>query len=258
MRNADKTTEWHGLWGGRILRFEALESTNTWALAHLAELAQGDVVWALDQTAGRGRFDRAWIASPGKCLTVSTILIGAQWVALAPNVGQAAAWGVQRTLAAFDVSARLKWPNDVMVGNHKIAGILVERGAAANAFVLGIGLNVNLAAADLRLAALDRMATSMSMAARRRFRVEAVLARLLGELQGTLDTVCRDGLAPVLNAWALSDWLAGHEVEIQGAEATLRGRYEGLDAAGRLRLTGADGTEHLLWTGDVARVRSVR
>ena len=244
----------HGLWGGLVRRFAALPSTNTWALGQLARLGQGDVVWANAQTAGRGRFGRSWLALPGKGLTFSVILRGARYVPLAPNLGQFAAWAVRDTLAGFGLTAQLKWPNDVMATGGKIAGILVEKSSAADAFVIGVGLNVNVSSRDFRAAALDRPATSMAVAGLRRFAPRKVLRALLAALQSRLDQGAGEGLAPLLAAWARHDWLAGHMIEVHGPDAVLRGHYEGLDEAGRLCLRDDGGHKHLLWTGDVERI----
>jgi BirA family transcriptional regulator, biotin operon repressor / biotin---[acetyl-CoA-carboxylase] ligase len=244
----------HGLWGGRVRRFVSLPSTNTWALEQLARLGQGDVVWADAQTAGRGRFGRSWLAVPGKGLTFSVILRGARYVPLAPNLGQLAAWAVHDTLAGFGLAAWLKWPNDVVATGGKIAGILVEQSSTADAFVIGVGLNVNVSLRDFCAAALERPAASMAVAGRRRFAPRKVLRTLLAALQARLDQGAREGLAPLLAAWARHDWLAGHRIEVHGLDAVLRGHYEGLDETGRLCLRDDRGQKHRLWTGDVERI----
>jgi BirA family transcriptional regulator, biotin operon repressor / biotin---[acetyl-CoA-carboxylase] ligase len=251
---APSPTTAQGLWTGRVWRFAALPSTNTWAREHLGELAHGDVVWADAQTAGRGRFDRTWLAPARQGLTFSVVLRGRPYVSLAANLGQVAAWAVHRTLAGYDIVAHLKWPNDVMVQGRKIAGILVEQGGTADTFVVGIGLNVNVAARSFRNAGLDPLATSMRIERQRPFALRQALRSLLAELQTRLDQVAGEGLTPLLRAWSRHDWLDGQAIVVHGAGVTRAGRYEGLDAVGRLRLKDEDGREHLLWTGDVERL----
>jgi BirA family transcriptional regulator, biotin operon repressor / biotin---[acetyl-CoA-carboxylase] ligase len=246
-----------GLWGGRLWAFAALPSTNGWALANLARLGHGDVVWAARQTAGRGRLGRAWLAPAGKCLTLSVVLRDAELAAQAPNLGQAAAWAVREVLERHGVPAVLKWPNDVLAGDGKIAGILAERGGDPDALVLGIGLNVSLTRRDVAAMRVDRPATSLAIVTGRRAGLAALRRRLLDELEARLDEVRRGGLDPLLGAWARHDALAGRDVEVRGAAGVLRGRCEGLDAAGRLCVRDAAGTVHALWTGDAERVRPV-
>lgn len=245
-----------GLWTGRLLVFDALPSTNTWMLEHAGELRQGDVVWARAQTAGRGRLTRTWLAMPGRSLALSCALTEAPFRSLGPNIGQIAACAVAETLAGFGLAAALKWPNDVMVADRKIAGILVEQADVPPALVLGIGLNINGSDDDFKAAALDRPAIAMQAAAGIPFDVTAVLRALLGQLQAWLDRAAVAGLAPLRERWAASDWLAGHIIEVQTAAGPVTGRYAGLDELGRLRVTRAGG-EEALWTGDVVRVRRV-
>ncbi len=243
-----------GLWSGRLLEFESLPSTNTWALQHAVDLRHGDVVWAQVQPAGRGRLDRSWLASAGRSLTISCVLKDPVFTPLGPNLGQIAACAVTETLAGFGLRALLKWPNDVMVHDAKIAGLLVELAETPSALVLGIGLNVNDDTAFFRSAALDRPATSMEAAAGRAFAIADVLARLLGSLQPWLERVVAEGLAPVRAAWADADWLEGYDIEAHTAAGVVAGRYAGMDALGRLVVAGTGG-ETALWSGDVARVR---
>ena len=243
-----------GLWAGRLHTFDELPSTNTWMLEHAAELAHGDVVWARAQTSGRGRLDRSWLALPGRSLALSCVLKEAPFISLGPNIGQFAACAVADTLAEFGIAAALKWPNDVMVADRKIAGILVELADAPSVLVLGIGLNVNVTEADFRAAALARPATSRQVAVGNSFDVDTVLRALLRQLQTWLEQAVSEGLAPLCARWAAADWLAGHDIEVQTASGAVAGRYAGLDELGRLRVARAGG-EEALWTGDVVRVK---
>jgi BirA family transcriptional regulator, biotin operon repressor / biotin---[acetyl-CoA-carboxylase] ligase len=246
-----------GLWHGRLLRFDSLPSTNGWVLSNVTDLRHGDVVWALEQTEGRGRMGRVWLAPAGKSLTFSVVLQDPSFVPYAANLGQVAAWAVQGVLAQFGLAAKLKWPNDVMVRDRKVAGVLCEGQAASAAFVVGVGLNVNVTQRDFRAAKLDRPATSIAIAKGRSFKLDCVLGLLLPALQSALTTTTRQGLTPLLEAWALHDWLAGREIDVRCATESWRGRYLGLGPDGCLRLLDSAGQEHSLWTGDVERIRAV-
>lgn len=243
-----------GLWGARLIDFETLPSTNTWALEHAAQLQHGDLVWARAQTAGRGRLDRSWLALAGRSLTVSCVLKDSVFMTLGPNLGQIAACALAETLADCGLRALLKWPNDVMVQDAKIAGLLVELAETSSALVLGIGLNVNGDASIFRSTVRDRPATSMEAVAGRAFAVADVLVRLLAALQRWLERAAAEGLSPVRTAWAGADWLAGYDIEAQTAAGVVAGRYAGMDELGRLVIAGVGG-ETTLWSGDVVRVR---
>ena len=243
-----------GLWAGRVRVFDELPSTNTWMLDHAGEMRHGDVVSARAQTDGRGRLDRSWLSLPGRSLAISCALREPAFIPLGPNLGQFAACAVADTLAGFGFAAALKWPNDVLVADRKIAGILVEMADTSPVLVLGIGINVNVTEGDFRTAALDRPATSMQAATGITLYVEVVQRALLGKLEQWLDRATTAGMAPLLKRWAAADWLAGHAIEVETASGLVAGQYAGLDELGRLRVARAGG-EETLWTGDVVRVK---
>lgn len=245
-----------GLWGGRVWRFDELPSTNTWAMDHGALVQHGDVIWAVAQSAGRGRLGRAWLAAPGKCLTVSLVVAEPAFVALAPNLGQLAAWAVRDTLRGLGVAdVRLKWPNDVMVDERKVAGLLVEQIAEPALYVVGVGLNVNMTAADFAAAQLDRPATSIRESLGRESEPGVVLKSLLANMARHLDQARQEGTGPLWEMWGRNDWLRGRLIRVTGMGGQIQGEYRGIDGEGRLKIRSADGQEQALWSGDVERVR---
>lgn len=241
----------------RLLEFDSLPSSNTWALEHLSELGHGDVVWARRQTAGRGRMDRRWSAQGDRSLTCSIILRDAALVPLAPNLGQLAGCAVVDCLGSLGIEAQLKWPNDVMAADRKIAGMLVEQGPGEGTYVVGIGLNINLSEADMAAFGLDRPAISMRIITGLRYTVGDVLRSLLERFGVRLDEALESGLAPLRAMWERHDWLAGRRVRVTAADGDQEGDYLGIDEVGRLRLHTASGVEARCWTGDVERVAVV-
>lgn len=245
-------------WGGRVLQFDELPSTNTWALDHAGEIRHGDVVWALRQTAGRGRLGRTWVAPAGKCLTFSLVLAGERLSPVAPNLGQIAACAVRDALESLGVDCRLKWPNDIMTGDRKIAGLLVEQDSSRPFFVLGIGLNVNMTPGELQDERIGRPATSMLQVAGHAFDAGAVLGALLVNLAASIEELERSGCASLWRRWAQHDWLTGHRITVSGPEQQFEGEYRGVDEAGRLRIRTSSGEDRAFWTGEVERVKTVK
>ena len=242
-----------GIWGGSLLRFNSLPSTNRWALENIASCGHGDVVWAVRQTAGRGRFQRKWFTPEDTCLTVSIIMKPQEPGDYVTSLmGQTAALAVRSTLEKFAVEALLKWPNDVLAGDRKIAGILAERDPPTKALVLGIGLNVNLKSKDLSGASLMQPVTSMAMERKRTFRPARVCAQLLTELEMMLDLVARKGPGSLLDIWRRYDFLKEKRIEIRTHDGSAAGKYDGLDKDGRLRLIDDADMEHIFWSGDVS------
>ena len=133
----------------RILHYDILDSTNNLAIAFAREGAEeGTVVCAEYQTHGRGRFNRRWVSPRGKNLLFSIILRPKLTSSEAPILTQWAAQSVAEVLKRhFKLQAKLKRPNDVLVGSKKIAGILTESSAYHHRLeyvVVGFGINVNV------------------------------------------------------------------------------------------------------------------
>jgi BirA family biotin operon repressor/biotin-[acetyl-CoA-carboxylase] ligase len=136
--------------GRNLLTFDTLDSTNSYSLSLLAgpgKTPEGTLVMASGQRAGRGQAFTNWVSEPGKNLLVSLVLyphfLDPPGIFL---LSQAVSLGVRDALKTWIDGVRIKWPNDIYVGNRKICGLLIENSIRAmhiNHSVVGIGLNVN-------------------------------------------------------------------------------------------------------------------
>jgi BirA family biotin operon repressor/biotin-[acetyl-CoA-carboxylase] ligase len=226
----------------------AAESTN--ALASAAA-EPGLVVVADHQTAGRGRLGRSWVTPRGAALTFSAVLdptLDDEWWPLVPLV---AGYAVAQT-----VQGSLKWPNDVLLGGHKVCGILVERvhvrahGSEKPLAVVGIGLNVDQTAEELPVPT----ATSLALAGGPRDRTR-LLGEVLTRLAEAIDVAARSPAAFVDIFRPLCDTL-GRIVRVDlpgGAELT--GLAVEIDDHGRLVVEDDDGRTPVA-AGDVVHVRA--
>jgi BirA family biotin operon repressor/biotin-[acetyl-CoA-carboxylase] ligase len=227
-----------------VVRLGSVDSTQAVAFA-LAEsgAADGSAVVADSQRAGRGRRDRRWVDEPGQSLLTSIILRPRLLPATWPLLSLAAAVAVARAVRWLaGVEARLKWPNDVVVGGRKLAGILLESRTGEGAVVVvGIGINVGQHRwpPDLEGRAISVQEASGRAIDREALRVAVIeeLALWRGRLEG-------EGVAPVRAEWlALSDTI-GRTVSVDG----VRGVAVDLDATGALVIE-QDGVRHLAVTG---------
>lgn len=252
MENTRQLVRGAGLWGSDLMVFDSLPSTNAWALEHAGELKHGDVVRAIRQSTGRGRFDRTWV-SPGKCcLTLSAVLkSGAQDTSGDALLLPVAAIALRNALKEFGLTAMLKWPNDVLVAGKKIAGILAESVTANSMLVLGIGLNVNITAPALSGMTFEQPPTSMAVERARLFDVDLVCRRLLIDLEKAIEFTQQNGPASVAARWKENDCLIGRTIAVKGQQDTVTGRYDGMQADGQLALVDAAGKRRLFWSGDV-------
>jgi BirA family biotin operon repressor/biotin-[acetyl-CoA-carboxylase] ligase len=243
----------------RVDLYRELDSTNRLAEALAARGApHGTIVLADGQSAGRGRLGRSFFSPPGRSLYLSALLrpgIGAEH---AHRYVFAAALAVADTLRAFlpaSVPVEIKWPNDVLLGGRKASGINLPvqlDGPRVASLVLGIGVNVNLQAAELP-AELVPIATSLRIASGRPADRVAVAERLLERLEGELDRLEREGFAAVLDAWRKSFRMQGERVRVggPGVPHPIEGIAAGVDDEGALLVRVGDRVERVL-AGDVS------
>jgi BirA family biotin operon repressor/biotin-[acetyl-CoA-carboxylase] ligase len=231
-----------------LVRLPVVDSTQRVAVA-LAEAGAADrtVVVADTQTAGRGRRGRAWHDEPGASVLASVVVRPRLSVGDLPKLSLAAAVAVADAIEGVaGVAARLKWPNDVIVGGRKIAGILLEsRVAAADCLVVvGIGVNLRQAAFPPELATT---ATSVRLESGRLVERETMLAALLAAFDTWRATLETRGFAPVRARWlALADTI-GRQVTIDGRS----GVAVDLDLAGALVIRDSAGSIHRVVAGEL-------
>lgn len=242
--------------GRPLLFFREADSTNRQAASRAAAGApEGLVIVADYQSAGRGRMGRGWYSPKGANLYFSIVLRPDVGVAHVPSLPLVAGCAVARTLArlAPDLPVRVKWPNDLLVDNRKLGGILCEMAAEADRVehvVVGIGLNVNLRRGRLPRA-LAATATSLALATGRTWPRADVLAALLREFEEAYDLWCAEGLEPFLPELAARDALKGRPVRIQqSAGRVVEGIAAGIQSDGSLLVRQDAGTEVLVYSGD--------
>lgn len=241
-----------------------VESPSTNAVLAARARERGDVVEGLvvvadHQTAGRGRLDRAWVTPPRSALTFSVLLAPdrvpvARWPWLPLLAGVAVVEGVRR---ATDLGCALKWPNDVLLGEAKLAGILVERverpgGAAA---VVGIGLNVSTTSAELPV----ETATSLFLGGAGEVDRAELLGHVLAALGEEYDAwraAAGDATGRLRTSYLGVCDTVGRDVRVALPDGTtLAGRASGIDAEGRLEVRTDTGGTTVLGAGDVVHVR---
>jgi len=250
--------------GATLSVHDEVDSTNRF-LADLAHrgAADGTVVVANSQTAGRGRMGRQWVSPPGLNLYVSILLARPEVAAVLTWIPLLAAVAVVRAIHDLTkLAVRLKWPNDVLVvrnGNgRKLAGILVEAiggsSAGTRLVVVGVGVNVNIPIEtfpqDLR-----PTATSLLIETGRSVERARLLASLLAKMEVLYDQLCDQGPEGIAAAYRKSCDTIGRRVriELMGNEQ-VEGTAEGIASDGALRLRGGDGKMLEIRAGDVVHL----
>lgn len=242
-------------WAERLVLREQVDSTNRYLLARPQE-AQDLVCLAEAQTAGRGRRGRGWVATP-----YHNILLSMSWrfpVGPAMVAGLSLAAGVAVRRALEDCGVRgtgLKWPNDVLWQERKLAGLLVEvQGESSGPcrVVLGVGVNGYIAprdAARIDQPWVDLYGITGAVADRNR-----LAARLILRLEEMFETFAAHGLSPFLPYWERYHLYTGRAVRCVAGEESFHGVIVGVDEDGALRVreSAAGGGTRRFLSGEIS------
>ncbi|MCG3176082.1 MAG: Bifunctional ligase/repressor BirA [Candidatus Omnitrophica bacterium] len=241
--------------GSRILCYEELDSTNSTAFA-LAEkgCADGTCVLAEHQKGGKGRLGRTWSSPKAQNLLLSVVLRPRMSPMDAPRLTLASAVCVVRAIKRLTgLDPRIKWPNDLLLGDRKLCGILTEMSAETDrvAFVVvGIGLNVNSDPDRLPEGAVS-LAAALGHAVRR----APLAAAILEELDKAYADLREGRFGGLAEAWEEHSATTGRRVTAHLPGRTLHGSAQGIDADGALWIRTDSGLQERVLTGDVVHLR---
>jgi BirA family biotin operon repressor/biotin-[acetyl-CoA-carboxylase] ligase len=233
----------------RLVRVARTGSTQDVVLRAAREGAdEGFCCLATEQTAGRGRQGREWVAPPGAALLASVLLRRAPSVAT--GIPFAAGLALVDVLAGHGVAAGLKWPNDVLVGGRKLAGILAEvepSNSGDDRVALALGLGVNLS--------VDRFPDGIEAVSLHTLVDVAPAAEVLllawgAALGSRIGTLGRGGIAAILDDWRRCAVGLGGPVSVDGPAGVVDGVAVGVDEDGAL-LVEASGRVQRFLAGDV-------
>jgi BirA family transcriptional regulator, biotin operon repressor / biotin---[acetyl-CoA-carboxylase] ligase len=233
--------------GYQLHSFDAVGSTNDEAKALARDGAgEGTLVWAREQKSGRGRRGRAWQSPPGN-FYLSLVMRPEGAPSEAAQLGFIAALGLGDALGALCGAAlrlRYKWPNDVLAGGRKLAGILLESETAAldrvDFVVIGVGVNIATAPGDVEYPATSLVAEGFA---------GITPPKLLEAFVRHFDEWARrwraHGFAPVRAAWLAQAGGIGERIRVRLERQTLDGRFLDLDEAGALVLEAPGGNRRV-------------
>lgn len=235
--------------------YSSLDSTNTWLMQQAENGApSGSVCLAEQQTAGRGRHGRIWVSPPGGNLYLSLL-----WrYPMSPNqlrgLSLACAVAVVRALWQLEITGlTVKWPNDLLLCERKLAGLLLEvRGdmEGPSYIVIGLGLNVHLPIQCATVIEQPWIALDHLFINQARFR-NLLVATILSQMTQALIDFGSSGLEPFLADWNGCDALYGKVVRLKIGNERIDGYYLGIDKDGGLRLV-VNGIESFYYGGEVS------
>lgn len=233
--------------GRHLYLLGEVDSTNSVACRLAREgAAEGTVVLADAQTAGRGRLGQPWFSPAGVNLHASTLFRPAFHPREAKRFSLITSLALSDAIKDLGLSAAIKWPNDVLADGKKVAGSSAEcvtHGDEIAHLVLGIGVDVNVDTVALHAAlgpAADQV-TSLRAVLGREVGRSALAAAYLSRLDAWARRYGEEGPQPILATWRDRDILIGRRIEARGHRTAVEGRAVGLNSAGSLVLEMSSG-----------------
>jgi BirA family transcriptional regulator, biotin operon repressor / biotin---[acetyl-CoA-carboxylase] ligase len=231
---------------GREIKYHSTLDSTMHEAARLATASapSGTAVIAEQQSAGIGRYHRPWHSEAGSGLYLSLVLRIPINPLITMALGLATMDAIQKTTG---ITCDLRWPNDVLIEDRKVAGILTH--VEGNAVIAGIGVNVNHTAFPPELAA---QATSLRIASGHRQSREALLVELLPAVDDFCSTLMNEGKQAILEMFShASSYVRGRRVSVDQESGLLTGTTAGLTPDGFLLVRGDDHREHVILAGGV-------
>jgi BirA family transcriptional regulator, biotin operon repressor / biotin---[acetyl-CoA-carboxylase] ligase len=246
------------LFGKRIYHFFKTDSTNRVGteLGHSGE-AEGAVILAEEQSAGRGRAGRSWHSERGTGIYVTLLLRPRISPLQAPLLTMMAGLSAQAAIQArTGLEVDLKWPNDLMLNGKKLGGILTEMYADTTLVrfvIVGIGINVNQEKFPGELGSLATSLRTETSANQSRLEL---LARLLREFETDYNRFLREGASPVTTRFTkASSYAVGRKVRVANGPDSFTGVTAGLAPEGLLQVEREDGKVVTVIAGDISEIK---
>jgi len=243
--------------GKKIQFLPEVASTNTLAMEMAADGApEGTLVIAETQTGGKGRLGRKWISPKGN-LYLSVVLRPNIPIHKAPLITLTGAVAVASAIrTTCGLKAGIKWPNDILLSDKKVSGLLTEMSAEQDRIrhiVLGIGIDVNMEMGELP-PEVRSLTTTLAAEAGAKINRTALLQQILRDLDRWYQKFL-DNDAEVLEEWKKLNTTVGNRITVSGAREALEGLAQGVDRDGRLVVRLDDGTIRTVAAGDVTIVK---
>jgi BirA family biotin operon repressor/biotin-[acetyl-CoA-carboxylase] ligase len=235
--------------------FLEVDSTNDWLREQALNGApSGSVCVAETQLAGRGRRGRSWVSPFAANLYLSLLWRPVSGATALGGLGLVTGIALLRALRSCGIEgAGLKWPNDILVGDAKLAGVLIDVVGESNGpciVIVGVGVNVCMPPGEA--AAIDQQWTDLHhLSGDNRLSRNALAARTLDELMPAIETFDAGGLQPFLDEWRQSDILRGRKVGLTLPNECITGTACGIDDVGALLVDTGNGRRRFL-SGDVS------
>lgn len=232
--------------------FTEIDSTNEESLRRIKRgERRGFLIASSAQSAGRGRRGRTWLSSANAGLYMSVALPFPAAITNLQALSLVTALSVHEALKSlYSLELQLKWPNDLLAENKKLAGILLERQQVEEGAIIVFGIGVNVDIPDLDKAKIDRPITDLGSLTASPVEPDVLCGAIVNALVERVRVFCKEGFGPFQGRWNELDHYNGCDVEIEDGNGRLVGKSLGVDVNGCLKLQSAEG-ETTIGSGEI-------
>lgn len=227
---------------------ETIHSTNTYAKENIEKFEDKTVIYTNKQTAGRGRFVRKWVdLGCGNLYMTIVLKPSTEFKPVYSNLTQYLSLKTCKVLETYGVIPSIKWPNDNLVNNKKISGILSEavfKGQKLQGLAIGIGVNLNANLADVQ-AIPDRIATALNLETGNKIDRDEFMDLLLKEFFSDYEKFLSGGFELIREEYLKYSVLIGETITVQHLNKQLKGKFETVNTDGTIRILTDHGIENL-------------
>jgi len=235
------------------IHLPSVDSTSRWIESHAPSLPADalTIVYADEQTAGRGQHGRSWVSPPNLNLYTTLFLRLEQDFPFLANIGQTLTMSCVKTFQSMHLQPEVKWPNDLRFTGKKIGGILTQVISIdhASGILLGLGINVNMPMEMLLL--IDQPATSLLEESGHEWNIQELLFKIVGSFLIDLKVLRAKGFASIGEELQSVLCFVGKRVLFSDEKGSFEAICQGIDERGRLKLLHPSGAVDTVYTGSI-------
>ncbi len=238
--------------------FDSITSTHTYIKDNYSRLPPFQIIHAGYQTNGRGRLNRQWQAPKDSSLLISILLPAFAPIDQLACIGHTMAIAITSVLEYYSLTAKIRWPNDIIIANKKIAGLLTEAIFKKNTLygcIVSIGLNCNQSLNELQT--IDRPATSLHCEIKQLIDQSQLLERIIHEFHPLYERVIHMGFHSIISSYEKKMAYLNEEVLIDLSKRVMKGYPIGITMTGELRLKDKHNQQYTICTGELTRLHAV-
>ena len=236
-----------------LLFLETVDSTNKYAKENLANIDDKTLVYANNQTAGRGRMNRKWNFNPGENVYASIVLKPSKELKeIYSNLTQYLSLVLVEVFEEYGLSPKIKWPNDVRVDRKKISGILAEsifEKGELQGIILGFGVNLNCSIEDIEK--IDQSATSLNLELNKKIDRKIFLRKVIDKFCLRYNNFIEEGFLLIREDYKKRAEFLNMPVTVRVFDKEISGIAKDITAEGALKIIDENNKEHVLLIGDI-------